>query len=160
MLSAMIERALLPVQRNKTLNSRSLIVSSLRFAARRRAARPGLPGCGFARLLGAYERTHELAIDRGRNGVHVHALAGQEFARIVDLVDSGWLDADRLEPGDGELQPIVILIERSGDAADPGQHVATNHFGNRPAGDDVGDGEAAARLQHAERLTQHAILVG
>src|SRR5271165_6366534 len=130
MLSAMIERALLPVHRNKTLYRRSGIVSSSGFAAVRRAARAGLLRRALVRLFGAHERAHELAVDERRDRVNVDPLAGKEFARVVDLVDAGRLDADRLEPGGGELHPVVVFVERAGDAADPEQHVAAKPLGD------------------------------
>src|SRR5271166_1708622 len=146
MLSAMIERALLPVQRNRTLNCRSLIVassvSSSGFAAGRRAARSGRLRRALARLLGAYERAHEFAVDERRDRILVDALAGKELARVVDLVNAGRFDTDRLESGRDELDLVVVFIERAGDAADPEQHVATNAFRNRSAGDDIRDREA------------------
>ena len=44
-------------------------------------------------------------------------------ARILDLVDAGRLDADRLEAAGGELFAIVALVEGASNAADPGRHV-------------------------------------
>src|ERR1700752_614155 len=145
MLSAMIERALLPVQRNRTLNCRSLIVSSSvsssGVAAGCRTASRRLFRRGLSRLFRSNERAHEFAVDERRDRIHVDALAGEGFTRVVDLVDARRFDADRLEPGNGKLQTVVVLFERAGDAAGPKQDVAAQLFRNSSARNDIGHGE-------------------
>src|SRR5439155_406093 len=60
-----------------------------------------------------------LAVHLGRDRVGVEAGAGEQLARVLDTVDPGGLDVDRLEAGLRELLPVLVLAERAGDAADP-----------------------------------------
>ncbi|MGA9848083.1 MAG: hypothetical protein WBQ45_10645, partial [Roseiarcus sp.] len=69
-------------------NCRSAADPASGFAAGRRAARPSLFRGSLPWLFRSNERAHEPARDGGRNGVHVDAIAGQEFTRVVDLVDA------------------------------------------------------------------------
>src|SRR2546426_11313199 len=83
----------------------------------------------------------------------------RSLPRVLDRVDPGGLDVDRLEAGFRELPPVLVLAERAGDAADP-QLDALPDRGRHLASDDhVGDGQPAPRLQHAERLGKDAVLV-
>ena len=124
------------------------------------AACAGMLRRGEAWLGRAHEGAHELAFDLRGDGVDIGPLAGQKRARVLCGVEARRLDADRVESGCGEFRAVVVLIERPGDAAGPEQHVSPNLLRNRPTGHDIGDSEPAARLQNAERLAQHAILVG
>ena len=122
--------------------------------------RPAFSPFRFTRLSGAHERAHEFALDERRDRVHVDALAGEELARVVDLVDARRLDADRLKSGGGELDVVVVFIERARDAARPRAERRGESLRDCSAGDDVGHSEAPARLQDPKRLAQDAILVG
>src|SRR5690242_16075795 len=120
--------------------------ASLRAARAAAAARLGVRRP--AGLPRADEGTHELALDLRGDRIDVDALASQKLARVLNVIDAGRLNPDRLEAGRGEFRAIVALIEGAGDAAGPKQHVAANLIGDRSAGDDIGHGEPAARLQH------------
>ena len=52
-----------------------------------------------------------------------------------------------------------MVAEGAGHAADPQLHVLLDRVGHVPADHHVRDGEAAAGLEHTERLAQHAVLV-
>ena len=128
-------------------------------AARRGATAPGLSICGDARLLRADEGAHELVADLGRDCINIDALACQEFAGVFYVVDARRLNADCLESGRREPLPVVIFVERAGNAADPKQHIAADRLRNCAACHHVRNSETAAGLQDAERLAQHFILV-
>jgi hypothetical protein len=86
MPSARTERAVLPVQRKQHV----VILALYR-------PRPYEQQQVFFWLHCPHEGAHELAIDVPGHGVHIHALATQEFAGILALVDAGRLNADCLE---------------------------------------------------------------
>src|ERR1051325_8881502 len=112
-------------------------------------------------LAGADEGAHELAVHRGGDRRDVDAFAvAQERARVLGTIDPRRLEVDRLEPGLGELRAVVVVVERARHAADPELDAAADRRGHLAAHNDVGDREAAARLQHAEGLGEHAVLVG
>src|SRR3974390_2021886 len=123
------------------------------------AASGSAAGLATSRLHGADERAHELAVDLSRHGVDVDALAGQEIVRVLHLVDAGGLDAGLLEAGGLQLRVVLVLLQRSGDAADPQQHVAPQLLGHWSPRHDVRNGETATGLQHPERFAQYLILV-
>ena len=58
-----------------------------------------------------------------------------------------------------QFRPVFGFLQRSGDASDPQLHVAANRGRHLAAHHHVRDREAPARLQHAKRLAQHAVLV-
>ncbi len=91
----------------------------------------------------------------------VEPCAGEELARVLRAIDPRGLEVDRLEAGLGELFPVLLLgfLQRAGDAPDPQLDAAANLRRHLTADDDVGDGEAAARTQHAEPLGERAVLV-
>src|SRR6266536_2131204 len=110
------------------------------YTARRLRAALRAPARLRRRLRGAHEGARELAVG--------------------DVVDAPAFEIDLAKSSRRQLAPVVVLLERAGDAPDPrlgvladvGRHVAANNH--------VGDGEAAAGLLHAERLAQHGVLVG
>ena len=112
------------------------------------------------RLHGADERAHELAFHLRGDRVHIDALAAQERRAHPRCCKCAWVRCRcSSKPASASLRDVLDLFKRARDAADPQQHVLP-HFGRHLAArDDIGDGEAAAGLQHAERLAQHAVLV-
>src|SRR5438093_13462256 len=137
----------------------SMLIGDLLFecASRERARAPR--SSAARRLRRADERAHELAVDLGRDGVGVDALVGEELARVFHAVDARRLDTDRLETGRGELVAILPLLEGAGHAADPVLDVPPDLLRHFAADHHVRDREPAARLEHAEGLRQHAVLV-
>src|SRR5919108_1094206 len=107
----------------------------------------------------AHERADELALDLRRDRIDVDAGARKELAGVFRAIDTRRLDTDRVEACLGELVAIFLLLERAGDAADPELDAAADRRRHLAAHDDVGPGESAARLQHAKRLGEHAVLV-
>src|SRR6187431_2005776 len=105
------------------------------------AARPSAAGfrLGFP---GANEGAGNLPIDLRGNVIDVDARFRQKRPRILDVVDAPWFDGD------------IHVLESAGDASDPQLQAALHFPRNLAAHDDVRDGEAAARLQHAERLAE------
>ena len=63
------------------------------------------------------------------------------------------------KPASARSRRYSLLLQRAGDAADPRLHVGAQIGRQLALGDDVGDGEAAARLQHPVGLAQHLPLV-
>ena len=131
---------------------------------RRQAAARGLSCAGAAhagqRLAGPDERAHELAVHARRDGRRVDPLAVEEFAGVLGPVDPRRLHVDRLEAGLAELAAILAFLERARHAADPQLDAAADHGRHLAPYHDVRDGEPAAGLQDAERLGEHAVLVG
>src|SRR6266540_6034281 len=125
--------------------------------SRLRAELPTSAPRGLAR---ADEGAAELPVDLGLDRAHVDAGARQELPRLLDAVDPRRLDGDLREAGRGELRHILLFGERSGDAADPELDTLLDRRRDFALRHDVGDGEPPARLQDAERLAQHAVLVG
>src|SRR6187401_1324766 len=123
------------------------IVMTDRSAAARRSAagfRLGFPG--------ANEGAGNLPIDLRGNVIDVDARFRQKRPRILDVVDAPWFDGDIHEAGLFEPRGVIRVLESAGDASDPQLQAALHFPRNLAAHDDVRDGEAAARLQHAERL--------
>ena len=79
---------------------------------------------------------------------------------VFRFVDARRFDLDAAKACVGEQIAVLHLLERAGDAADPQLHVAPNFRRGVAAHDDVGHRESAAGFEHAERLAQHAPLVG
>ena len=64
-------------------------------------------------------------------------------------------------PRAANLSAIAVLLERASDASHPELHAPSHRRRDVVAfDDDVGDGEPAARFQHAKRFRDHAVLVG
>ena len=112
------------------------------------------------RLHGAHEGAHDLAVDLGRDRVHVDVLAGEKFAGVFHAVDSGRLDLDVFESGLLKFVAVLGVFEGAGNAAYPEQDAAANLGGDLAARYHVGDGEPPAGLQDAERFAQNAVFVG
>ncbi len=113
---------------------------------------------GWARLHGADEGAEKFAVDLWSEGVDVDSLPGEKFAGVFGAIDAGGLDCNLLEAGSGQLAAVVVFFESSGDAADPSENALANLGQDLAAGDDVGDGEASAGLQHAEGFAQRLYL--
>src|SRR5262245_64533051 len=79
---------------------------------------------------------------------------------VLGPVDAGRFELDRLEPGLGQLVPILRLLEGPGHASDPQLDAAPDRGRHLAAHDDVGDREAPARLEHAKGFGEHPVLVG
>ena len=109
---------------------------------------------------GADEGAHEFFVGFAGQGVHVEALARQEFAGVVYAVDACGLNVYPLEARGVEFGAIVVLFERARNAAHPQQNALADLWRNFTARDYVGDGEAAARLEDTEGFAQHAVFVG
>src|SRR5271166_4068079 len=138
-LSAMIERAELPVQRNRTLYFESL--TAMPYESQQSGAQQALVFVAAVGLgLVAHEGAHELAFDLRRDRVDIDALAGQKLASVLHIVDPSRLDPDRLESRGLELPAINALVQRAGDAASPEQDVATNLLGDCAARRDIRNG--------------------
>src|SRR5579871_100113 len=117
-------------------------------AARRAAA--GL------RFNGADEGAHEFAVDLRRDFVDVDALTGEKLAGVFDAIDARGFEIDLIESDGPELGAIFVLLERTGDATDPGEHALANFGRHVTLGDHIGDGEAAAGFEHAESFGEDA----
>src|SRR5262245_32387393 len=94
--------------------------SRVRHAARRLARGAALMG-GYrsqSRLPGPHECADELAVDGG-DRLRAEPGAGEKVARALGRVDSGRLHGDVFEAGLRELAPVLGLLERTGDAANP-----------------------------------------
>ena len=81
-----------------------------------------------------------------------------EPAWVVDAVGLGDLDVG--QAGVSEVARVLVVGEGAGDAADVLRDVGTSGGVHARVGDDVGDGEAPARLEHACGLAQDLGLVG
>ena len=68
------------------------------------------------RLHGAHEGAHDLAVDLGRDRVHVDVLAGEKFAGVFHAVDSGRLDLDVFESGLLKFVAVLGVFEGAGNA--------------------------------------------
>ena len=79
---------------------------------------------------------------------------------VFDAVGARGFEDNVGESRGGQLGAVVVLVERAGDAANPEHHALADRVRHFAADDDVGNGEAAAGLEHAERLAQDAVLVG
>ena len=84
---------------------------------------------------------------------------GRHLLRVARVVDARRLDADVDEARRAQLRLVLGVEQRAGDAPGPELHRLARRLRERLAEHDVGDGEATARLEHAERLAQHLILV-
>src|SRR5690349_16495409 len=100
------------------------------------------------RLRGAYECGHEAAVDLPGERVDIEPGFLEEYARVLDLVDSRRLDVGLHESRFAKQRLELGLFERACDAAHPQLHAAANLGRYFATHDDVGNGEAAARLQH------------
>src|SRR5262249_22540934 len=89
----------------------------------------------------------------------VDTLAGQELPGLLHAIDPRRLDADGLEARRRELGPILGFFQRARDAAHPQKDVPPQRLGDGAARNHIRYGEAAARLQDAERLAQDLVLV-
>ena len=97
-----------------------------------------------------------LPFDLRGDRIDVEARLRQEGARILDLIDARHARCSTsANPAAASLAAYSSSLQRAGDAADPQLHAPPDVGRHLAAHDDVGDGEAAARLQHAERLAQH-----
>src|SRR5882672_7134515 len=153
MTSAMIERAELPVQRNRTLYGPCMF-SRFRGAAGQATAERSL-----CRLCGADESAHEFAVDERRNLVHFKSGGGKKIAGFLDFVNARRFDVDVLKTGAEKFVSIFKFFESTCDAADPKLDTLANVGGNFAADDDIGDGKAATGLQDPECFAQDAVFI-
>src|SRR6266478_1952467 len=67
-----------------------------------------------------------------------------EAALVIDvrIIDTPHLELDVHEPGAGELELVLLLLESARKAADPQVHVPPDHGRDVAAHDDVRDSEA------------------
>ena len=98
------------------------------------------------RLNCAHEGTQELAVYLGSECVGIDAGGGEEFAGVVDFVNTSRLNLDVFKAGSREFCAVVVFLQGTGDAADPQENAFTNLGCDLAASDDVRDGKAAARL--------------
>src|SRR5580704_3106756 len=104
----MIERAELPVQRNRTLYCVGIVV--LLRSHLRAASRAASCFFGSVRLHSADEGAQELSIHlRGQHG-DINSLPGEEFARVFCAVNPRWFDVDLFESASGELIAVVVFF--------------------------------------------------
>src|SRR6202023_3053168 len=89
----------------------------------------------------------------------VETRVGEERGGVFRLIDARRLDARVLEAHGREKADEFLFLQGAGDAADPELHAALDRVRHVSAYDDAGDGEAAARLEHAERFGEHLSLV-
>src|SRR5688500_3635470 len=129
-------------------------VAALRAAAARRRGRRG------RRLGRTHERAGDFTLDLTRHLVDVEAGLGEKLPGVLDGVNPPRLDIDFVETGLGEQLLVLVFVQRTGDAADPQLHALAHRLRHLAADDDVGDGEAAAGLEHTEGLAKNPALVG
>ena len=128
-------------------------------AARVVPARPGAGGGVGPRRPGAgrapARRARRLSPCRGQAGLRARMIAEPacSWTRCVSRSDVG-------QAGVGEVAGVLVAGQRAGDAADVLRQVGARGVVHAGVGDDVGDGEAAAGLEHAGGLAQHLRLVG
>ena len=85
----------------------------------------------------------------------------EELARVLDAVDARRLDVDRRRSRPPRAWRGTRFPRARRRCSRPTAACsARTRRRNLAARDHVGDGEAAAGLQHAERFAQHAVLVG
>src|SRR5581483_10283257 len=112
-----------------------------------------------ARLARPDERARESTVDVGRDSIGVQSALGQERARVFDLINAPRLQLHIGKASGAQLGGVVVLLQRTGNAADPQFHAAANIGGHVATDDDVGHGEAAAGFEHAKGFAQHGVLV-
>jgi hypothetical protein len=74
-------------------------------------------------------------------------------------MDARGLDLDLLESRRRQLVFVIILIQRAGNAAYPGQNIFPNLGQDLAAGHHVGNGEPASRLKNSIGLAQNSVFV-
>src|SRR5262249_2947929 len=98
------------------------------------------------RFFCANKRAHEFALDFLRHRIYVDSLRAQKRASIFDAVDPSRLKIDFFEPGPRELLKVIRVLQGSGDAAHPEEHMLPDFLGNIAAHYHIGHGEASARF--------------
>ena len=78
----------------------------------------------------AHKGAHEFSVDLRCDCIHIDALLCEKFARVLDFVDTSRLNSDLIESRSGELDTIVVFIERAGNAADPEEGIFPQVIGN------------------------------
>src|SRR6185437_4344009 len=86
----------------------------------------GRPAASALRLRCAYKRADEFSVDLRCEGIHVDALARQEFFRVFNAINARRLQIDLLESSRSQLRAILVLLQCSRDAAHPCEHVFAN----------------------------------
>src|ERR1700761_2787611 len=114
---------------------------------------------GFFGFVGSHESAEELLVHLRSDCIHVHSGLSKKVARILDVVDTRWLDRGILESSTFQLRQVLALFQGSGDTADPKQHAFAHLFRHSSANHHVGDGETPIGPEHAERLTENPIFV-
>ena len=109
--------------------------------------------CGFS---GAQEGADEFTVDERGDVLDVEAGGSEEFAGLFDFVNASGLDVHGFETGGIKLVAVFVLLEGASDAPDPEFHAFANVRGDFPADNDVGDGKAAPRFQHAKGFAEDA----
>src|SRR5581483_5558995 len=108
----------------------------------------------------AHECAHEFFVDERRDGRNIDPRILEEHPRILGAIDARRLDGNIRESGGAQQLAILVLLERTGDAADPQLDTPADLRRNVAAHDDVGYREAPSRLQDAEGFAKNAALVG
>src|SRR3989442_6347042 len=91
------------------------------------------------RLARADEGADELTVHGGRDGPRIDALTVEELAGVLPPVDPSPLAVDRLEPGPGELLPVLLVLPRPRDAVHPQLDALAGLGRERSADHDVRD---------------------
>ena len=105
-----------------------------------------------SRLRCPHECTHELAVHLRCDciDIDIDALACQERARILNVVDARRLDLDLPESGRLEFVDVLRISEGAGDAADSKFDILP-HFGRDVSTNDhIGDSESAPWFEYTE----------
>ena len=72
------------------------------------------------------ESAHEFAVHLRGEGIHIEALPGEKFPRVLDAVDPRGFDFDLLKSGGQKFAAVFVLFESARDAAHPQQNALAN----------------------------------
>src|ERR1017187_7018224 len=114
---------------------------------------------GVCWFHGPNEGAQEFAIYLRCNRVDIDASRREKFTRIFCPINSRWLDVDLLKPRCGEFAAIFVISESPCHTPDPQKHALADFWRDCASGNDIGNRNAAARLQHTEDLSQYAVFV-
>ena len=85
-----------------------------------------LQDCPERRFAGADKGAPKPAIYKRGDRVYIHALPGQECARIFNLVNARRFNADAFKAGSFQFADVVFILEGTGNAANPQQKALLN----------------------------------
>src|ERR1700676_1597255 len=123
-----------------------------------------LAGWAAARFLSlwldsSHEGTHELSVHLRCNRIHVDVLAGKKLASVLNAINSGWLNLNRLEAPRCQFGSVFFLFQGTSPPANPEKHALANLRQHLTMSHNIGHGKAAAWLQHTKGFSQNTVFV-